>query len=126
MYGNMFLPNPSATCRMWHKVSFNQRKAALNSEFSFSLTGFLTKAKVSSLPYYFYIDGGRTDFLCFFLRTLACSGIQTAPFRIWSPVTNLLSYDDIPNTKRWSKTWGNLLRIIFLTQNDYYIADDVS
>ena len=58
----MYLSNPSATNRIWHTVnSFKQSKSGLNLEFSFSLTGYLTKAKESSLSYYLPISEGRRD-----------------------------------------------------------------
>ena len=44
---------------MWNNVNFKWSTAGLNSKFSFSLTGFLTKAKKSSLNYNLIIAGER-------------------------------------------------------------------
>ena len=43
---------PSTMDRMWHKVNFKWSKAGLNTEFSFSETSCLTKAKDLGLFYY--------------------------------------------------------------------------
>ena len=51
---------PLRSGRIWHKVNFFKRSlTGLNSEFSFSKTICLTKAKEPRLPYYLPIAGGR-------------------------------------------------------------------
>ena len=50
---------------------FKRSRTALNSEFSFSLTGCLNKAKESSLPYYLSVAGGRIVGFIPFPRVLA-------------------------------------------------------
>ena len=51
--GSIDLLDHSTIGKMWHSVNFfKQNKVGLNSEFSFSYTGYLTKAKELSLPYY--------------------------------------------------------------------------
>ena len=57
----MYLPNPSITGRIQHKVNFQQSKASLNSEFSFQ-TDYVTKAKKSSLLYSLLIAGREAFF----------------------------------------------------------------
>ena len=48
----MYLPNPSARVGCDTRSIFKQSLEGSHSEFSFSLTGYLTKAKERSLPYY--------------------------------------------------------------------------
>ena len=43
-----------------HRIN-KWRKAGLNLMCFFCKTGYLTKAKEPCLPYYFHIDGGRTN-----------------------------------------------------------------
>ena len=58
----MYLPIISSTSTMWCTLSFFQMsKASLNSEFSFSNTGCLTKAEKLSKHYYLLIAGVITD-----------------------------------------------------------------
>ena len=57
---------------MWHKLNSKQLELGLNSEFSFSLTGCLTKAKGPWSPIYQYQWGGNDEFMSF-PRTLASS-----------------------------------------------------
>ncbi len=64
----------------------------MNSEFSFSWTGCQTKAKEHSLPYYLLIAGGRQ--MDSSLRVLAQNEMWTASSRIWTQVTDSISYDD--------------------------------
>ena len=81
----MCLSNPSATSRMCdERPIFKWSKTGLNSDFSFSYTGFLT--------YYLPIAGGRTDWLGLFPRALAQS--ETVSSRIQSWVTDFVSSDD--------------------------------
>ena len=57
----------------------------LNSEFSFSCIGCLTKAKMSSLPCNLSITGGKQMDSCLFQLA------QTASSRIWTQATNYIS-----------------------------------
>ena len=58
----MYLPNPSTTSRMRHKINFKRNMVGLNPEFSFSKIGYLTKTKERSLFYnYLPITGVRRD-----------------------------------------------------------------
>ena len=70
-----------------------QRKAGLNLQFSNCQFCCLTKAKEPSLPYYFSITGRRDGFMTF-LRTLVWSVTQTASSRIWTQVSDSISYDN--------------------------------
>ena len=50
---NIIFTQPLRSDRIWHKVNFFKRSSTgLNSEFSFSLTSYLTKAEEPSLSYY--------------------------------------------------------------------------
>ena len=51
----MYLPNPSTSIRMWHKVNFKRNTADFNSEFIFSQTGDLEEPNLS---YYLPRVGG--------------------------------------------------------------------
>ena len=52
-------------------------RAGLNSEFSISQSGCLSKAKNPSLPFYLPIAGGRQEQFESFLRAYALSETQT-------------------------------------------------
>ena len=54
---HMYLPNPSFTVTMQHKINFFISKPGLNSKFTF-LTGCFSKAKKSSLLNYLPIAKG--------------------------------------------------------------------
>ena len=73
---------------------FMCRKASLDSEFSFFQTSCLTKAKEPSLPKYLLIAVVKTNEFISFTKTLAQSEIQTASRRIWTWVTNSITYVD--------------------------------
>ena len=98
-FQRMYLPNPSTTSRMWHKIIFKPCKAGLNSEFSSSWIGCLTKAKELSLPYYLSIAGERTDGFMPFSRTLMLIEMQPTLSRIWTRVTESISADNKHLTK---------------------------
>ena len=85
----MYLSNPSPMSKMWHKVNFLSGKKLVWIQFSFSLSGCLTKAKEPTLHYYLPIAGKRTG----------SSEMQTALSRIWTRVTNSISEDDYSYTK---------------------------
>ena len=72
---------------------FKRSLTGLNSEFSFSQTGCLTKAKESILPYYSFIRGGRIIAFIPFPRVLVQREMQSASSRIWSRVSVSISYD---------------------------------
>ena len=69
---------------------FQQNSASLNSEFSFSYTGFHIKNKEPHLPDYLPIAEGRKDGFMAFLKALA----QTVLLRIWTQVSRFISKDD--------------------------------
>ena len=71
---------------------------ALNSLFSYSLTGCLTKVKEPSLSYYSSMPGGRIVGYISFARALALFKIQTSLFRIWTWVVKSISYNNNPYT----------------------------
>ena len=73
---------------------FKRSLTGLNSEFSFSYTGCLTKAEVPSLPYYLPIAGGRIIGFIPFPRVLALCEMQSVSSRIWTRVTISISYDN--------------------------------
>ena len=60
---------------------FKRCLTGLNSEFSFSETGCLTKAEELSLPYYLSIAGRRIIGFIPFLRVLVLCEIQSASSR---------------------------------------------
>ena len=73
--------------------------AGLNSEFSFN-TSCLTKAKEPSLPYYLFVaDGERKDGFIPFLRAMAQDETHIALSRVWTRLTDSISYGD----NRYSK-----------------------
>ena len=77
------------------QIQFLSRvKAGLNSEFSFFLTGYQTKAKEPSLSYHLPIAGERTDGFMPFSRVLVWSETQTALSRIQIWVADSISYDN--------------------------------
>ena len=66
----------------------------LNSEFSFSETSCLAKAKEPSLPYYLLIAGRRIIGFIPLPRVLVLCEMQSAPSRIWNRIAVSISYDD--------------------------------
>ena len=77
------------TSRMWHKV--NMLNGGLNLSFFFSLTGYHTKVKELSLPYYFLIAGGRIFESIAFARILTLYEMQTTSSTIWTRVAISIS-----------------------------------
>ena len=73
---------------------FKRSLTGLNSEFSFSKTSRLTKAKEPSLPYYLPIAGGRIIGFIPFPRVLVLCEMQSVSSRIWTRVAVSISYDD--------------------------------
>ena len=89
----MHFLNPLKTSRMWYKVKYSR------FEFSFSfLTNCLIKAKEINLPYYLHIafEWGRGDEFMPFQRALTHNETQTATSKIWTSVTDLISFDYNP------------------------------
>ena len=82
---HIYIPNHSATGRMWDKVNFWTEWTWL--EFSFPFPGLV-------YPTNFLIDWGRMDGFMPFPRALTINKIQTAFSRIWTLVTNSISYND--------------------------------
>ena len=98
--------HPLRSGRIWHKVNFFKRSlTGLNSEFSFSETSCLTKAKEPSLPYYLPIAGGRIIGFIPFPRVLVLCEMQSVSSRIWTCVAMSISYDDNHYTTGTSKKW---------------------
>ena len=63
--------------------------------FSFSKTGCLANTVESSLPNYLPIAGGRReDWIMPFQMTLAQGETLATTSRIWTEVTDFISYDD--------------------------------
>ena len=94
-------PTPSRWVGSYTRSIFQQSTAGLNSKFTFYI-GCLTKAKETSLIYYFSRTGGRTDGFIPLARAFTQSEMQTASSRIWTWVTNLIFYDNNLYTKRTS------------------------
>ena len=79
-----------AGCRNRHLLDLTD----LNSEFSFSNTSCLPKAKEPSLYYNLPIAGGRIIGFIPFPRVLVLCEMQLAWPRIWTRVAVSISYDD--------------------------------
>ena len=78
--------NPSARTGYDTRTIFKQSLTGLNSEFSFSSTSSLTKAKELSLPYYLFIAGGRIIGFIPFPRVLVLCEMQSISSRIWTRI----------------------------------------
>ena len=81
------------TRRVRHKVNFKRSLTGLSSEFSFSLTSCLTKAEEPSLPYYLPITVGRIIGFIPFQWVLVLWERQLVWSKIWTRVTQSISYD---------------------------------
>ena len=90
----IYLPNPSARAGYDTRSIFKWSLTGLNSEFSFSLTSFLTKAEEPSLSCYLPIAGGRIIEFIPFPRVLVLCEMQSVSSRIWTRVAVSISYDD--------------------------------
>ena len=96
--------NPTAWVGCNTKSILMWSLTGLNSEFSFILSGCLTKAKGLSLPYYLPIAGGRIiGFIAFPKGISAVWKMQSALSRIWTHVAVSISYDDNHYTTDTSK-----------------------
>ena len=89
-----YLPNPSTQAGYDTRSIFKLSLTGLNSEFSFSLTCCLTKAKEPSLLYYLLIAGGRIIGFIPFQQVLVLCEMQSVLSRIWTRVAVSISYDD--------------------------------
>ena len=82
------------TGRMWHKINLKRSLTGFNSEFSFSLTGCLTKAKEPSLYYYLTIAGRWIIGFIPFPRVLVLWEMWSAASWIWTRVAVYISHSD--------------------------------
>ena len=99
----MYVLNNLTIRAVWDTRSVFQRSlTGLNSQFSFSYTGCLTKAKEPSLPYYLPADGGKIIAYIPFPKLLTLCEMQTASTVIWTRVTVSIFYDDSNDpTAQW-------------------------
>ena len=74
--------NPSVQAGCDTRLIFKQSLTGFNSEFSFSLSGYLTKSQEPSLPYYLPVAGGRIIGFIPFPRVLALCEMQSASSKI--------------------------------------------
>ena len=79
---SLYSTNPSALAGCDTRLISKQSLTCLNSEFSFSLTSYLTKVKEPNLPYYSPIAGGRIIGFIPFSRVLVLCEMQKASSRI--------------------------------------------
>ena len=86
--------NPFARAGYDTSSIFKRSLTGLNSEFSFSLTSYLTKAEELCLSYYLPIAGGRIIGFIPFPRVLVLCEMQSVSSRIWTLVAMSISYDD--------------------------------
>ena len=90
----MYLPNPSARVGCETRSILKRSLTGLNSEFSFSSTGYLTKPKDLRLPYYLPITGGRIIGFITYPRVLVLCEKQSVSSRVCTHVTVSISNDD--------------------------------
>ena len=93
-HGHLLFTNHSARAGYDTRSIFKRSLTGLNSEFSFSCTSCLTKAKEPILSYYLPIVGGRIIGLIPFTRVLLPWEMQLAWSRIWTRVAVSISYND--------------------------------
>ena len=100
---------PNSLPWVWYDTRsiFKWSKTSLISEFFFSYTGSLIKAKKPSLPYHLCIGRGRTVGFMLSTRALVQCEIQTASSRIWIRVTNSISNNDNYYNKHVSKSMAD-------------------
>ena len=89
-----YLPNLSARAGYDTRSVSKRSLTGLNSEFSFSYTSCLIKAKEYSLSYYLPIAGGRIIGFIPFPRVLVQCEMRSVSSRIWTRVAVSISYDD--------------------------------
>ena len=85
--------NPSVRAGCDTGSIFKLNLTGLNSEFSFSYTGYLTKTEEHSLSNYLPIAEGRIKGFIPFPRVLVLCEMQSASSRIWTHVTVPITYD---------------------------------
>ena len=90
----MYLPTPPLGEDVTQSQFLRQFLIGLNSEFSFSKTGCLTKAEKPSLPNYLPLVGERIVGFIPFRRVLVLCEMQSTSSRIWTRVAVSISYDD--------------------------------
>ena len=78
---------------MWNEASILYRVQLVWNQFSLQ-TGCLTKVKELSLPYYLPITERNTEGFMPLPSVQARSETLTTSFRIWTRVTDSISYDD--------------------------------
>ena len=88
---------------------FKRSSTNLNSEFSFSWTGYYTKVKVPTLLHHLSIAGGRIIGFMPFQKVIALYEMQTASSRIWTWFVVSISYDDKHYPSSTLETWRNLM-----------------
>ena len=86
--------SPSTRERCDTRSVFKWSLTGLNSDFSFSKTGCLTKAKETSLLCYLLVAGGRIIWFILFLRALVLCEMQSVSSRVWARIAVSISYDD--------------------------------
>ena len=89
--------NPSTRAGYDTRSIFKWSLTGLNSEFSFSLTSWFTKAEELSLSYYLPIAGGRIIGFIPFPRVLVLCEMQSVSSKNWTCVAVSISYDDNHN-----------------------------
>ena len=82
----IYQPQDATQCQ------FLRSFTGLNSEFAFSQTGYLTRAKEPNLPDYLTVSEERIIWIMPFPRVFALCEMQTASLRIWTCVTLFISY----------------------------------
>ena len=90
----LVLTDPSTRTGSDIRSILTQSITGLSPDFSFSLTGCLTKVKESSLPYYLPIGGRRITGFIPFPRVLAFCEMQSATSRLRTRVAVFISYND--------------------------------
>ena len=90
----MYLPTPFARLGCDTRSISKRSLTGLNSEFSFSKTGCLTKAKEPGLLDYLPIARGRIIGFIPFPRVLVLCEMQSASSKIWTRFVVSISYDD--------------------------------
>ena len=91
------------------KVNFKRSLTGLNSEFPFSKTSCLTKAKEPSMPDYLPKAEGRTTGFIHLPRVLVVWEMQSVSSRIWTRVAEFISFDD----NHYTTGTSNLMPFIY-------------
>ena len=118
LYTEWLCPTPLQGTGCDTRLVFMRSITSFNSEFSFSVTGYLIKVKEPSLSYYLPVTGEGIDGFMFFTRALAWSEMQLTSFRIRTRFVDSIPYDDNRKVKQtsfidkkgdvgWPKCWWN-------------------